>query len=96
MRKLGARDPKSMCRIAAGLDAWRDEDPVADAPERAAVAFEREFASFGMPTRVAELGIPRESLPVILEHSLKNFNADPKREFIRERALLMQVLEATW
>ena len=96
MRKLGARDPESMCRIAAGLDAWRDEDPVADARERAAVAFEREFASFGMPTRVAELGIPRESLPVILEHSLKNFNADPKREFVRERELLWDVLQSTW
>ncbi len=49
-----------------------------------------------MPVRVSELNIPRESLPAILERSLKNFNADPKREFIRQREMLMQVLEATW
>jgi alcohol dehydrogenase class IV len=96
MRQLGARDPDAMCRIATALDAWREGDPVADAPERAAAAFERFFSSFGMPTRVSALGIPRESLPTILERSLKNFNADPKREFIREREALTQVLEATW
>jgi alcohol dehydrogenase class IV len=96
MRMLGARDPDAMCRIAAALDAWREGDPVSEAPERAAAAFERFAASFGMPTRVSALAIPRGSLPVILERSLKNFNADPKREFVRERELLMRVLEATW
>lgn len=96
MRKLGARDPDAMCRIAQALDAWREGDPVGEAPERAAAAFERLCASCGMPTRVAELDVPRESLSTILERSLKNFNADPKREFVRERDLLMQVLEATW
>jgi alcohol dehydrogenase class IV len=96
MRMLGARDPDAMCQIASALDAWKSGDPVNEAPERAATAFERFSSSFGMPTRVSELGIPRESLPVILERSLKNFNADPKREFVRERELLMQVLEATW
>jgi alcohol dehydrogenase class IV len=96
MRKLGARDPDAMCRIAQALDAWQEGDPVGEAPGRAAAAFERLSASFGMPTRVSELGITRASLPTILERSLKNFNADPKREFIRERELLMQVLEATW
>jgi alcohol dehydrogenase class IV len=96
IRMLGARDPEAMCRIAEALDAWREGDPVAEAPERAAAAFERFVADFGMPTRISALGIPRESLPAILERSLKNFNADPKREFVRERELLMRVLEATW
>ena len=48
------------------------------------------------PVRVSELNIPRDSLPLILENSLKNFNADPKREFVRERDLLLSVLEACW
>jgi alcohol dehydrogenase class IV len=96
MRRLGARDPEAMCRIAAALDAWHEGDPPAEAPEGAATALERIFASLSMPTRVSQLGIPRESLPVILERSLKNFNADPKREFVRERDMLMQVLESTW
>ena len=38
-----------------------------------------------MPTRLSQLDIPRESLPTILEHSLKNFNADPEAR-VRARA----------
>ena len=96
MRKLGSRDPEAMARIAEALGVWREGDPLSEAPERAAAAFEDAFRSIGTPTRVSELNIPRESLPTILEHSLKNFNADPKREFIRERDFLREVLESTW
>ncbi|HEV7802549.1 MAG TPA: iron-containing alcohol dehydrogenase, partial [Burkholderiales bacterium] len=96
MRRLGSRDPEAMCRIAQALDAWREGDAVEAAPERAAAALERVFESIGTPTRLSQLDIPRESLETILEHSLKNFNADPKREFVRERELLWDVLQSTW
>ncbi len=49
-----------------------------------------------MPTRLRELEFPREGLDQVLENSLKNFNADPKREFVRERELLRDVLQAAW
>jgi hypothetical protein len=49
-----------------------------------------------MPTRLSELGIAREGLQQVLELSLTNFNADPKREFRRERELLGEVLESAW
>jgi len=96
MRRLGSRDPQAMAGIAAALGAWREGDPIDEAPERAARALEKALESVGMPTRVSQLGIPRESLDTILEHSLKNFNADPKREFARERELLSEVLQSTW
>jgi hypothetical protein len=32
----------------------------------------------------------------MLEHALKNFNADPRREFLRERELLKTVLLDAW
>jgi alcohol dehydrogenase class IV len=96
MRQLGARDPEAMCQIARALEAWRDGDRTEDAPERAASALEQVFRFIGTPTRLSELDIPQESLPMILEHSLKNFNADPKREFARERELLRNVLNSTW
>lgn len=96
MRQLGSRDAEAMARIAQALGAWRDGDPIAEAPERAAAALEKTLSSIGLATRVSQLRIPRESLSVILEHSLKNFNADPKREFIRERDLLWNVLQSTW
>jgi alcohol dehydrogenase class IV len=96
MRRLGYRDPDAMCRIAEALDAWHEGDPVDTAPERAAAALERAFESIGSPTRLSQLDIPRDSLPAILENSFKNFNADPKREFIRERDFLGDVLQSTW
>jgi hypothetical protein len=49
-----------------------------------------------MPLKVRELGVPRELLSRVVEHSLKNFNADPRREFVYERALLHEVIEAAW
>jgi hypothetical protein len=49
-----------------------------------------------MPVRLSELGIARERLPEVLEHSLRNFNADPRREFVRERELLGEILESAW
>jgi alcohol dehydrogenase class IV len=96
MRRFGARDPEAMAAIACALGVWRDGDFIKDAPERAAAELERIFAGVGMPVRVSELGIPRDSLPLIVERSLKNFNADPKREFVRERAALEEALAAAW
>jgi alcohol dehydrogenase class IV len=96
MRKLGYRDPEAMARIAAALGTWREGDAVAEAPERAASGLESAMRSIGMPVRVSELGIPRDSLAEILEKSLKNFNADPRREFVRERDMLWDALQSTW
>lgn len=96
MRRLGARDAQAMALIAQGLGVWREGDAIDSAPEKAAAELERVFKSVGMPVRASALNIPRESLPAILENSLKNFNADPKREFVRERDLLMSVLESCW
>lgn len=96
MRYFGGRDPGAMCNIAAALEVWRKGDPVSEAVERAATELERIFSSIGMPTRLSQLAIPRESLPRIVERSLKNFNADPKREFVRERDLLQKTLAAAW
>jgi alcohol dehydrogenase class IV len=96
MRHLGSRDPGEMCAIARALGVWKDGDPVADAPFRAAGELEKVFASIGMPTNLSQLDIPRASAEQILAASLKNFNADPKQEFVREKDLLREVLDATW
>jgi alcohol dehydrogenase class IV len=96
MRALGGRDPEAMCRIARALDAWSDVDAREAAPHQAAAALEAIFQSAQMPVRVSQLGIPRASLPQIVERSLKNFNADPKREFVREREMLLATLESAW
>ena len=94
LRRLGDRDPEPMARIAAGLGVG--EGPVAGLPERIARKMESVFQSLGMPTRLSGLNIERGRLPEVLEHSLRNFNADPKREFVRERDRLAGILDAAW
>ncbi|HTE15887.1 MAG TPA: iron-containing alcohol dehydrogenase family protein [Burkholderiales bacterium] len=96
MRKLGSRNPQSMALIAQGLGVWRDGEPIDGAPEKAAAELERLFKNAGMPVCVSALNIPRESLPLIVDNSLRNFNADPKREFVRERDMLLALIEACW
>ena len=94
LRRLGGRDPEAMARIADALvlgDGAAD-----DAPARIADRMEVVFRSLGMPTRLSELGIARDGLPRVLELSLTNFNADPKREFVRERELLGEILQSAW
>jgi len=93
LRRLGHRDPVAMARIAGALGL---ESAPAEAPQRIADRMEAEFRSLGMPLRLAELGIERGRLPQVLEISLRNFNADPKREFVREREMLGELLESAW
>jgi alcohol dehydrogenase class IV len=94
LRRLGSRDPEAMARIATGLGMG--DAPAAEIPERIAQEMEAVFRSLGMPTRLSGLGIAREKLPQVLEHSLRNFNADPERDFVRERGTLEEVLAAAW
>lgn len=94
LRRLGGRDPKAMARIAAALGMGGVA--ASDAPARIADRMDTVFRSLGMPTRLSELGIAREKLPQVFELSLTNFNADPKREFVRERETLEEVLAAAW
>ena len=92
IRHFGARDAQAMALIA---EAFGVTDERA-AHERAAEAAELAFKQAGMPTRLHELDIPRDSLETVLENSLKNFNADPQREFLRERDTLLAALQAAW
>jgi alcohol dehydrogenase class IV len=92
IRHFGGRDSQAMALIA---EAFGVTDERA-AHERAAEAVELAFVQAGMPTRLRELDIPRDSLETVLENSLRNFNADPKREFLRERDALMAALQAAW
>ncbi|UCF74643.1 MAG: iron-containing alcohol dehydrogenase [Betaproteobacteria bacterium] len=96
LRQLGTRDPEAMVRMARALDVWGDGTLIDEAPFRVADALDTVLHSLGMPTRLSALRISRAELPRVVEHSLRNFNADPEREFVRERELLSHVLNAAW
>lgn len=96
MRRLGPRDAQAIGQLALGLGVWDERLPLEDAPASAADYLERLFKTLDMPTRLRELDVPREGLARVLENSLKNFNADPQRQFKHERGLLGTVLREAW
>jgi alcohol dehydrogenase class IV len=96
LRKLGYRNPAQMVRIAQALDAFPAGAREADAPAMAADALARYFAGLGMPARLRELEVPQEGLEAIVVDSMKNFNADPKREFLHHRDELLDTLRDCW
>ena len=93
LRHLGQRDPDAMTLVAEGLGIASEP---ADLPQRIAERIDAQFAALGMATRLSALGIDRARLPQVLELSLTNFNADPRREFVRERDRLAAILDAAW
>ncbi|MCC6535555.1 MAG: iron-containing alcohol dehydrogenase [Burkholderiales bacterium] len=96
LRKLGQRDPLDMCRMAQGLGVWQAGMREAQAPARAADHLAQVFERLGMPARLRDLDVPQAGIALLVEDSMKNFNADPKREFLAHRSELHAALEACW
>jgi alcohol dehydrogenase class IV len=101
MRAFGPRDPRATANMAVALgvlDAHAGRDEVAQAHHLAADAFEIRTRALGLPVRLSQLPVqvPRDQLPLIVQDSLKNFNADPKREFTGEVERLREVIDAAW
>jgi alcohol dehydrogenase class IV len=96
IRRLGARDADAMARIAVGLGLSGAGAALGEAPRLIAESVDATLRSIGMPVRLSAFEIDRAVFPRLIEHSLRNFNADPKREFAHEPEMLLQVLEAAW
>ncbi len=96
LRRMGGRDPECMCRIAEAWGLWKEGDPADQAHLRLADELERQFNALKMPKTLGDIKVPRDAAAALLENSLRNFNADPKREFVKEREFLKEVLEACW
>ena len=96
MRKLGSRDPEAMCNIGRALGVWKDGDPVADAPSRAADELQRIWTGLGMPINLTECEVPKDTAEKILQNCLKTFNSDPKQEFKKEVPMLRELLLSCW
>ena len=94
LRELGSRDPQALVGMAdaAGLDAGPEDS----LPDRLADHVAEVMAGLGHATRIGPLDVPRDSADPMLDAALTNFNADPKREFRRERDRLAEVLSACW
>ncbi|MEO8441348.1 MAG: iron-containing alcohol dehydrogenase family protein [Betaproteobacteria bacterium] len=96
LRQLGDRDARAIGNLAENLGAAASGMPLSGAPAAAADYLEAVFSRLDMPTRVRDLDVPHDGLEKVMPYALKNFNADPKREFVREREFLYRVLQAAW
>jgi alcohol dehydrogenase class IV len=94
-RRLGDRDAQAMARIAEALGAG-EAGMGEKAPGWIAGHLDARFQAIRMPTRLSQLEMDRGLFPRLVEHSLMNFNADPKRDFAREPETLARVLESAW
>jgi len=96
LRRLGHRNPAEMCRMAEALGVWLPGMGESEAPRRAADMLQHLFGSLGLRARLRDLDVPQEGMALIVQDSMKNFNADPKREFLQHRDELLEVAQACW
>jgi alcohol dehydrogenase class IV len=95
-RMLGARDPEAMLLIARALGIAEPGFAPEAVAQGVAEDIDTTLRSIGMPTRLSEIDVDRAVFPRLIEHALKNFNADPKREFVKEPGMLEDILAAAW
>jgi len=93
VRVFGDRNPREMAGIGRALGL---ADTDAQAVAKVADAIEVFFRKLGLHTRLRDYGVPRETLPRILDFSMKNYNADRDRQFLNETQTLGRTLEQAW
>jgi alcohol dehydrogenase class IV len=95
VRVFGERNRVEMAGIGRAL-GLRELQPTPDAVPQVADAIEAFFRKLGLKTRLTDYGVPRDVLPHILEFSMKNYNADRNRHFLKETETLKETLDQAW
>lgn len=90
--------PEDFVRHAAQmLGCWREGMSAAEGQETVAATLESLLRGVGMPTRVAELGLPDGDIPAIAAETVRNFNANPgARSPEQQIAAAAALLRAAW
>ena len=83
-------------RIATALGVWRDGMSTVGGSGRHGDTLEAFYRAIGMPTRVHELDIPQDDLPLLAQDTLKNFNANPGARPTGYVDEMLQLLHAAW
>jgi alcohol dehydrogenase class IV len=90
------RDSSVARRIAEAMGVWKEGMSSEAATGATADALSSLYRSIGMPTRVRELAIPEDDLPLLAKDTLKNFNANSgarSESYVDE---MLQLLRAAW
>jgi alcohol dehydrogenase class IV len=90
------QDARAAERIAEALGVWKAGMSADAAAAATANALESLYRSIGMPTRVHELAIPEDDLPLLARDTLKNFNANPGARSDSYVDDMLELLRAAW
>lgn len=77
IRLSEAIDARAARQVADALEAWRDGMDTRQAGLAVADRLDALYGLVGMPTRLRDLGIPRDDLQNIANETVKNFNFNP-------------------
>lgn len=96
--RLHAAPPENSARsVAQALGLWREGMSAREATLAIADAIEALYERAGVPTRMRQLDIPREDLPLIARETVKNFNANAgARSEADQIEDSLRLLEAAW
>ncbi len=84
-------------RVALAMDAWQEGMTAAEATLAVADSIEALYGRVGMPTRVRDLGIPKEDFEALASETIKIFNANAGVRNADERyQMTLDLLEAAW
>ena len=90
-------DPRVARQVAEVLNVWADNMDARQAALAVAGRLESLYTLVGMPTRLSQLGIPRDDLQNIANETVKNFNFNPGMRSAEDQiADAMCLLEAAF
>ena len=90
-------DPVAARQVAAALGVWADGMDATRAARAVADRLEELYTRLGMPTRLSQLAIPRDELPLVARETVKNFNANAGvRSAADQVAAALRLLEAAY
>jgi alcohol dehydrogenase class IV len=89
-------DVKRAAQIAEAIGVWKEGMSANDAAAATAEALDALYNGIGMPTKLYQLDIPKDELPLLANDTLKNFNANPGDRPDDYAARMLELLEAAW
>ena len=95
IRVFGERNPVEMAGIGSAL-GLPELASGAGGVAQLADKIENFFRTLGLKTQLRDYGVSRETLPRILDFSMRNYNADRNRHFLNETETLAKTLEMAW
>jgi alcohol dehydrogenase class IV len=96
LRLTPLRDAEAAARLATAFGVWKQGMSAEAAIAATIDALESFYRSLGMPTRVRDLAISEEDLPLLARATRKNFNASSG---VRTEAYvdeMLHLLKAAW